>query len=71
MPDLLYQAGQLLPSSSAVDGFIRIRSMGATLVDVLPEIRRLLILTMIYGGLAMFGIHRMLCRACDDRKAEV
>ena len=36
MPDLLYQAGQLLPSSSAVDGFIRIRSMGATLVDVLP-----------------------------------
>ncbi len=45
--------------------------MGATLVDVLPEIRRLLILTMIYGGLAMFGIHRMLCRACDDRKAEV
>jgi len=71
MPDLLYQAGQLLPSSSAVDGFIRIRSMGATLVDVLPEIRKLLILTMIYGGLAMFGIHRMLCRACDDRKAEV
>lgn len=64
MPDWLYQLGQLLPSSSGVEGFIRIRSMGATLSEVFPEIRNLSILAMIYGGLALFGIHRLLCREC-------
>lgn len=64
MPDWLYRFGQLLPSSSAVNGFIRIRSMGATLSDVLPEIRNLLILNLIYGGLALFGIHRILYETC-------
>lgn len=63
MPDWLYQLGQLLPSSSGVEGFIRIRSMGATLAEVLPEIRTLLVLTVLYGGLALFGTHRMLCSA--------
>ena len=65
IPSWLYHLGQLLPSSSGINGFIRIRSMGATLADVFSEIRILLLLTVIYGGLAIFGIHRLLRRACD------
>ncbi len=68
IPDWLYRLGQLLPSSSGVEGFIRIRSMGATLSEVLPEIRKLLILIVFYGGLALFGTHRMLCKVgCRPR----
>ncbi|MDE7451055.1 MAG: ABC transporter permease, partial [Alistipes sp.] len=68
MPDWLYRLGQLLPSSSGVEGFIRIRSMGATLAEVLPEIRILLLLTVLYGGLALFGTHRILCNAGCRRR---
>lgn len=67
IPPLLYRFGRLLPSSSAIDGFIRIRSMGASLAEVLPEIRTLVILTVVYGGLALFGTHWVLCRACVER----
>ncbi len=67
IPPLLYRFGRLLPSSSAIDGFIRIRSMGASLAEVLPEIRTLAILTVVYGGLALFGTHWVLCRTCVGR----
>lgn len=70
MPAWLYRFGQLLPSSPAVNGFIRIRSMGATLVDVFPEIRNLSILAIVYGALALFGIHRLLCRECGRPTTE-
>ena len=56
IPDWLFNFGQLFPSSHGVDGFIRIQSMGASLSEVLPEIRMLCILTLIYGGLACIGI---------------
>ena len=39
IPDWLFNFGQLFPSSHGVDGFIRIQSMGASLGEVLPEIR--------------------------------
>ena len=65
IPRWLYHLGQLLPSSSGINGFIRIRSMGATVAEVVPEICILLLLTAIYGGLALFGIHRLLRRACQ------
>ena len=36
--------------------------MGASLSEVLPEIRMLCILTLIYGGLACIGIHQVIGR---------
>ncbi len=62
MPDWLYAFGRIFPSSHGVDGLIRIRSMGATLEEVLPEIKALLILTTVYGGLALIGTHLVIVR---------
>ena len=66
IPDWLFNFGQLFPSSHGVDGFIRIQSMGASLSEVLPEIRMLCILTLIYGGLACIGSHQVIARAAQD-----
>lgn len=57
IPDWLFNFGQLFPSSHGVDAFIRIQSMGASLDEVMPQIRMLGILTVVYGGLACIGIH--------------
>ena len=40
--------------------------MGASLSEVLPEIRMLCILALVYGGLACIGIHLVLNRADKD-----
>ena len=66
IPDWLFNFGQLFPSSHGVDGFTRIQSMGASLSEVLPEIRMLCIPTLIYGGLACIGIHQVIARAAKD-----
>ena len=58
--------GQIFPSSHGVNAFIRIQSMGASLSEVLPEIRMLCILALVYGGLACIGIHLVLNRADKD-----
>lgn len=63
MPEWLYRFGQILPSSSGVEGFIRIQSMGASFSDVLHEVRILWILTIVYGGFAAVGIHLRLKKA--------
>lgn len=68
MPQWMYAVGQLLPSSSGVEGFIRIQSMGASFDEVLPEIRTLWILTLIYGGLATLGIHYRLRQAAGNKE---
>ena len=70
IPDWLFNFGQLFPSSHGVDGFIRIQSMGASLGEVLPEIRMLCILTLIYGGLACIGIHQVIGREQRERLAQ-
>jgi ABC-2 type transport system permease protein len=59
IPSWLYNFGKIFPSSSGVNGYIRIRTMGATLRDVLPELRTLWMLVFIYGGLACLGIRRV------------
>ena len=69
IPDWLFNFGQLFPSSHGVDGFIRIQSMGASLSEVLPEIRMLCILTLIYGGLACIGIHQVIGREQREHPA--
>lgn len=68
IPDWLFNFGQIFPSSHGVDAFIRIQSMGASFEEVLPEIRTLWILSIIYGGLACMGIHRVLRREVRDRE---
>ena len=55
IPDWLFNLGQIFPSSHGVNAFIRIQSMGASLSEVLSEIRMLCILALVYGGLACIG----------------
>ncbi|MDE6622902.1 MAG: ABC transporter permease [Alistipes sp.] len=67
MPDWLFDFGQLFPSSHGVNGLIRIRTMGASLGEVLPEIKTLLILTVVYGGLALIGTHVVIGRETREK----
>lgn len=52
-PEWLYILGRIIPSSSAVDAFVAIGSMGASLGDRLHDIILLLILAIFYLGLAI------------------
>ncbi|WP_295939660.1 ABC transporter permease [uncultured Alistipes sp.] len=60
IPEWLFNFGQIFPSSHGANAFIRIQTMGASLQEVLPEIKMLCILTLVYGGLACIGIHLVL-----------
>ena len=62
IPDWLYNLGQLLPSSHGVNGFIRIQTMGASTAEVFAEIKWLITLTVVYGGLACIGTHQVIRR---------
>ncbi|WP_288844372.1 ABC transporter permease [uncultured Alistipes sp.] len=62
IPDWLFQFGQLFPSSHGVNAFIRIQTMGASLSEVFAEIKALVILAVIYGGLACIGTHLVIRR---------
>lgn len=60
MPDWLYHFGQIFPSSHGVNAFIRIQTMGASLSEVFSEIKALVILGVVYSGLACIGTHIVL-----------
>ena len=60
MPDWLYDFGQIFPSSHGVNAFIRIQTMGASLSEVFSEIKALVILGVVYSGLACIGTHIVL-----------
>lgn len=62
IPDWLFQFGQLFPSSHGFNAFIRIQTMGASLSEVFAEIKALVILAVIYGGLACIGTHLVIRR---------
>ncbi len=62
IPHWLYNLGQLFPSSHGINGFIRLQTMGASLNEIFSEIKALVILIIVYGGLACFGIHRVIGR---------
>ena len=66
IPEWLYTLGQVFPSSSGVNAFIRIRTMGASLRDVMPELRILWAQVSVSGGLACIGIHVILTRQKQD-----
>lgn len=48
LPEWIYLIGRILPSSSAVDAFIEVNTMGASLGDVVPELTILVVSTAIY-----------------------
>lgn len=58
MPEWIYALGRLVPSSSGIDALVRIRTMGATLADVVPEAVTLWTLTGIYGLTAVLATLR-------------
>ena len=62
MPQWLFQLGRIIPSSSGVDGFIRIRTMGATLSKVSVQFWTLWILSGLYFILACLGMRGVLLR---------
>ncbi len=66
IPEWLYTLGRIFPSSSGVNAFVRIRTMGASLREVMPELRLLWAQVFIYGGLACIGIHVLLTRRKQD-----
>ena len=51
-PKWLYMVGKLLPSSSAVEGYVRIQTMGASLTEVAPQMLVLGVLVVVYGAVA-------------------
>ena len=69
IPDWLFNLGQLFPSSHGVNGFIRIQTMGASIPEVFAEIKWLIILTVVYGGLACIGIHQVIGREQREHPA--
>ncbi len=62
MPEWLFKAGKILPSSHGVDGFIRLQSMGANLNEIGVQIRALWILAALYLVLAYAGTYRLIRR---------
>lgn len=62
MPRWLYLAGKVIPSSSGVDGFVRLQTMGATLSEVSVQYKILWVLTLLYFFLACLGMGRVLRR---------
>jgi ABC-2 type transport system permease protein len=57
IPSELRAASQVFPSTSAIDGLVRINQMGASLHDVSKDWLTLWALTGIYGALAVLAAH--------------
>jgi ABC-2 type transport system permease protein len=52
LPDFIRTASRIYPSTSAIDGLVRIDQMGASILDVRRDWMTLWILTIVYGLLA-------------------
>jgi ABC-2 type transport system permease protein len=52
LPDFLRATSRAFPSTSAIDGLVRINQMGASILDVKRDWTTLWILTIVYGLLA-------------------
>lgn len=55
IPDTIREASRAFPSTSAIDGLVRINQMGASLRDVSRDWAFLWVLTAVYGALAIAG----------------
>ena len=69
IPTWLFNGAKIIPSSSGVDGFLRIQTMGATLAEVGTQFRTLWILTGVYFILACFGMRRVLRKTENESSA--
>ena len=58
-PQWLYYIGKVVPSSSAIEGWIAIQSRGASLSDIAPQLTLLWILVILYGVLALRANKRL------------
>ena len=67
MPRVLALLGSLLPSSQAVEAFIRVRDMGASTLEVAPSILRLWVLVGLYVLVAVL----FLAREIKDRPKRI
>jgi len=55
LPPLLYQLAHIFPTTSLIPAYLRIRTMGGTLQNVLPEFMFLTGQMVVYGFLAMLS----------------
>jgi ABC-2 type transport system permease protein len=55
LPDFIRAASRVIPSTSAIDGFVRINQMGASIMEVERDWTTLWILTIVYGLLAVIA----------------
>ncbi len=67
MPKALALLGSLLPSSQAIEAFIRVRDMGASASEIEPLLVRLWVQVVVYGAVAMF----LLAHEIKDRPKRV
>lgn len=58
VPGFWQGVSDLIPSTFAIRGFVRMSSMGARIGDIAPEIRALWIQVIVYGILACLVIYR-------------
>ena len=56
MPMWFYYVGKILPSSSAIEAWTAMRTMGTTIYNVMPQWILLWVLTAVYGVLALFSV---------------
>ncbi|MBV9634050.1 MAG: ABC transporter permease [Methylobacteriaceae bacterium] len=68
IPDFIRSASRAFPSTSAIDGLVRINQMGATLQDVSRDWTFLWILTGVYGLLAVLAAHMSSRRTIADAR---
>ena len=57
-PPWLYWIGRVVPSSSAVEAWIAVQTMGASLTDIAPKLTLLWILVALYGAGAVVANRR-------------
>lgn len=68
IPGFWQGVGDIIPSTFAIRGFVRMSSMGAQIGDVLPEFRALCIQAVIYNVLALIVIYRRFNIHCLHEK---
>lgn len=69
IPEWMFTFGKILPSSTAVDAFLRAQTGGAPLIDLMPAIRTLWRLVLIYGATALISMHFVLNQDVAQRIA--
>lgn len=63
MPGIFVWFSHLIPSTSGIQGFIKINQMGAQLSDIKPELLELWLLAMVYFILAALAFRRQIKKA--------